>query len=180
MSDTKPPIDPKDLKPLMYWAGLSFQACQQFEYGIKLLLVVMAETGFGKTSMPEAVAIIEDQHKKTLGQLLRLLKEKVTISEGWSAVLEAGLDARNNIIHQFLLDNTERIVDPGTRPAVLADLKQLRNSVLAGDQTAREIIKMIYAYQGIDFAEMNRGFWEEVQALNDKRQESNETLEPTA
>jgi len=161
MGDKEPSIDPRELKPLMYWAGLSLQACQQFEYGVKFLLVVMAERGFGKTSMPEAMAIIEDQNKKTLGQLLRLLKEKVTISHGWSAALEAGLDARNNIIHRFLLDNTERIVDPHARPDVLIDLKQLRKSVLAGDQAVREIIETLYAYRGIDYREMNRGFWEE-------------------
>ena len=65
MTDT-PPIDPKELKPLMYWAGLSLHACQQFEYNIKFLLIVMAETGFGKISMLAAVPIIEEQDKKTL------------------------------------------------------------------------------------------------------------------
>jgi hypothetical protein len=165
----KPPIGPSDLKPLMYWAGLSLHACQQLEYSVKFLLVVMAEVGFGGISMREAVAIIEDQDKKTLGQLLNLLKQRVTISKGWSSALQAGLEARNEVIHRFLIENVERTVDPITRPEVLAALKQLRKTVLAGDQAVREIIETLSPLLPFDFAAMTRRLDEEVRARNVKQ-----------
>lgn len=166
MPDTKPPIGPKELKPLMYWAGLSLHACQQFEYGIKFLLVVMAETGFAKVAMPDAVAVIENRDRKTLGQLLKLLKRTVTISDGWLDALEGGLSARNNIIHRFLIENTDRIVDPETRPGAVAELKKLRKLVLAGDRAVREMIETVYASRGIDWQAMEHSFREEARALN--------------
>lgn len=154
----------------MYWAGLSLHACQQFEYGIKFLFVVMAEVGFGKVSTPDAVAIIEDENKKTLGQLLKLLNRTVTISAGSSSALDVGLAARNRIIHRFLLESIELIVDPMARPRVIAELKQLRTLVLAGDQAVREIIEAVYAYGGVDWQAMEQKFREEVRALNSEPQ----------
>jgi hypothetical protein len=165
--DAPAPIDPKALKPLMYWAGLSLQACQLFEYGVKFLLVVMAQTGFGKTSFPEAAAIIEDQDKKTVGQLLGLLKQRTTISDGWRSSLQAGLDARNEIIHRFFIERAEQIADPATRPDVLTELKRLRKTVLAGDEAVREIIETLYAYAGRDFRELVHNVHEEIRDLND-------------
>lgn len=166
MNNTKPPIDPMELRPLMYWAGLTLHSCQVFEYGVKVLLMAMAETGFGKTSLPEAIAIIENQNKKTLGQLLCLLRQRVTISDGWSDALESGLDARNKVIHGFLVDNAERIIDPDGRAQVLSELKILRKSVLKGDQAVREMVGTLCAYAGFDFAEMTFRLHEEVRVLN--------------
>ena len=68
---------------------------------------------------PDAVGIIEDEKKKTLGEVLRYLRRRVTLSDGWVASLEQGLDARNRFIHGFLTNSAERIADPSTRPDVV-------------------------------------------------------------
>lgn len=104
------------MRPLFYWAGLTLHACQQLEYGAKVLLVTMAELGFGGFEVADAVSVIEDEKKKTLGEVLRYLRQRVTLSDGWVASLEQGLDARNRFIHGFLTNSAERIADPSTRP----------------------------------------------------------------
>jgi len=58
---------PKELQPLMYWAGLSLQRPNSFEYGVKVASHSDGRKRLRKTSMSEAVAIIEDQDKKTSG-----------------------------------------------------------------------------------------------------------------
>jgi hypothetical protein len=172
MVSTAPPIDPEDLKPIMYMAGLSLHACQQFEYAVKFLLFNIASAGLGSTSVEEAVAIIEDEKKKTLGQLLSLLRQHVAIGAEVSASLEAGLDARNEIAHRFLAENGERMADPATRPAVLVELKRLRKKVLAGDAAVREIVRLVLSLRGIDIDAFTHEFHEELRAPNAKRSES--------
>lgn len=71
------PINPEDFKPIMYWSGLTLHACQQIEYGLKLILVTMAASGFGNFDPEDAIAIIEDEKKRTLGQVLGILKRNV-------------------------------------------------------------------------------------------------------
>jgi hypothetical protein len=57
----------------------------------------------------------------------------------------------HEIIHSFFNQNIARIVDPASRPAVLKELKNLRNSVLEGDRATRQILECLYALRGIDF-----------------------------
>ena len=82
-----------------YWLGLTFHTCHQLEYGVKTVLVTMAGMGFGGLDLAEAIAIIENENKKTLGQVLTLLRERVKLSDGWADNLTRGLDARNRFVH---------------------------------------------------------------------------------
>ncbi len=159
-------VDPEELKPIMYFAGLSLHACQQIEYSLKFLLFNMASAGIGSTTVEQAVAIIEDQDKRTLGQLLALLRQHVTIEERVAVSLASALEARNEVAHRFLVSNTQRIADPAQRPVVLNELKQLRNRILAGDGSVREIVNMVLAFRGIDIQELTKQFTEELSALN--------------
>lgn len=81
------PIDPEDLKPYFYWIGLTFYSCHQLEYGVKTVLVTMADMGFGGFDLAEMIDVIENEKKKTLGQVLALLRQRVTLSDGWATSL---------------------------------------------------------------------------------------------
>jgi hypothetical protein len=97
-----PPIDPEVLKPYFYWLGLTFYSCHQLEYGVKTVLVTIADMGFGGFDLGEMIAIIEDEKKKTLGQVIELLRQRIRLSDGWANSLATGLDARNRFVHRFL------------------------------------------------------------------------------
>lgn len=164
-SVTKPPIDPNELKPLFYWAGLTLHGCQLLEYGVKVLLVTMGELGFGGFRLDEAISIIEDERKKTLGQVLRCIRERVTFSEGWASSLEEGLRSRNRFIHGFLSDSTERIVDPATRAQVITDIKAIRLTVLSADKSVRQILETLFVYAGLNWDNLNQQWTDEVRAI---------------
>jgi hypothetical protein len=169
MATMDPPIDPKALSPLMYWAGLSLQACQQFEYGIKVLLVFLDEAGVAGTSLPDSIDIIEEKKHQTLGQLINLLSRQLRMSEGWSTSIQSGLDARNEIIHRFFTERLERTADPDARPDVLADLKRLRAAVLAGDQAVQEITETFCSHHGFSLRGVIDRVSDEVRANNRER-----------
>jgi len=163
---TNPPIEPEKLKPLFYWAGLTLHACQQLEYGAKVLLVTMAELRFGGFQLPDAIAIIEDEQKKTLGQILRKLRQRVDISEGWITSLEEALRSRNRFIHGFLTDSIERVVNPATRDEVIADVKAIRRTVLDGDRAVSQMLETLFAYGGLDWEQLNEQWADEIRTMN--------------
>jgi len=162
----KPPVDAVELKPLFYWAGLALFSCQQLEYGAKVLLVTLADFGFCEFRLDEAIAIIEDEQKKTLGQVLRCIQQHVNFSDVLTAKLEAGLKSRNHFIHGFLTDSLERIADPAARDGVIADLKAIRETVLAGDSAVRQILAALSACHGLDLQKLKEHVEDELRALN--------------
>ena len=77
----------------------------------------MAGMGFGGLDLAEAIAIIENENKKTLGQVLTLLRERVKLSDGWADNLTRGLDARNRFVHLTLCGNERTRTGPRRREA---------------------------------------------------------------
>jgi len=161
-----PPIDPKDLQPLFYWAGLTLNACQQFEYGVKALMVAMAQMGVVGFSVDEAVAIIEGERKTTLGNALRMLKGRVHISSGWVDSMDAGLEARNRFIHGFIPNAADRIADPATRGSVVSEIKEIRRVVLDADCAVSEMMETVLLDRGLDWKQLTKQWSDEVQAMN--------------
>jgi uncharacterized protein YutE (UPF0331/DUF86 family) len=160
------PIDPEDLKPYFYWVGLTFYSCHQLEYGVKTVLVTMADMGLGGFDVAEMIAVIEDEKKKTLGQVLTLLRQRVTLSDGWATSLSKGLDARNRFVHRFLSEASDRVASPSTRPEVIAELKAIRKVVLEADRATQQILETLYAHVGLDWHQLRAQCVEDVRAMN--------------
>jgi hypothetical protein len=127
-----------------YWLGLTFHSCHQLEFGVKTVLVTMADMGFAGFDLSEMIAIIEDEKKKTLGQVLDVLRKRVTLSDGWAGSLAAGLGARNRFVHRFLSEVDDRVANPQTREAVIVEVKAIRRSVLAADRAVQQVLETLY------------------------------------
>jgi hypothetical protein len=161
-----PPIDPEVLRPYFYWLGITFHTCHQFEYGVKTVLVTMADMGFGGFDLSETIAIIEDEKKKTLGQALDFLRQRVTMSDGWAKSLNTGLDARNRFVHRFLSEVDERVANPETRPGVITEVKAIRSTILEADQAVQQIVEVLYHHAGLNWHELRSKWAEDVRAIN--------------
>jgi uncharacterized protein YutE (UPF0331/DUF86 family) len=161
-----PPIDPESLKPYFYWLGLTFHGCYQLEYGVKTVLVTMADMGFGGFDLGEMIAIIEDEKKKTLGQVLELLRQRVSLSDGWANSLTTGLDARNRFVHRFLSEVDDRVANPSTRADVIAEVKAIRKVVLEADRAVQQILETLYNHAGLNWQELRSKWAEDIRAMN--------------
>ena len=129
------------LMPFYAEAGAALAECQTLEYGIGLLLHHFSRVTPGKISLEQTVAIMENEDKKTLGQLILLLQDNFQLSDEIEDVLRQALQARNTIIHRFIIDNTQRLPDKESRQNVIKDLKLLRVKVRAGDDQIRPLIE---------------------------------------
>lgn len=99
------------LQPIFFEAGAALFDCQSFEYGIAYLLYLFSRMGAKGLDTENAVAILEDEEKKTAGQLIGILKKYLEVSEGIEESLTEALKARNKLIHRYLVENVERMAE---------------------------------------------------------------------
>lgn len=131
------------LKPLLFEAGAALLDCQGLEYGVALLLFHFARLGCVGLDPQKVSLILENQDKKTAGQLITMLKKHVTVSEDLELSLEDALVARNALIHRVLIDNIERVYNTETRAELVKEIRALRAKVKHAD---KKLQPFIYAF----------------------------------
>ena len=117
------------LQPLLFEAGAGLLDCQGFEFSVSLLLFHLARLGTIGLDPTKVSLILENQDKKTAGQLIMLLKKHAKVSEEIETALEAALAARNTLIHRVLIDNIEQVSQAETRASLLLEIRALRTTI---------------------------------------------------
>jgi hypothetical protein len=139
------------LNPLFVEAGAALMECQGFEYGIALLLYHFSRLGVVEIDPRQTTAIMENEEKKTAGQLITILKKHCEVSDSMKGNLTAALRARNKLIHRVLIDNAEKIPKPETRKELIKEIRELRSTVRKADQSIRTIVDSLgKAIDGFD------------------------------
>ena len=139
------------LQPVYFEAGAALYDCQSFEYGVAFLLYLFSRLGTDGLSEELTVSIMENEAKKTSGQLIGLLKKHVKVSESLESELTKGLDARNKLIHRFLVDNVERIADPHQHSCLVKDIRSMRSKVRRAGKQLEPFIQALAAItDGLD------------------------------
>ena len=131
------------LQPIYFEAGAALFDCQSFEYGIAYLLYLFARLGAEGLDAKNAVAILEDEEKKTASQLIGLLKKHLKVSEGLEETILKALKARNKLIHRYLIDNVERIAEPSEHENIVKEIRSLRSQVRKSDQQLEPFVKAL-------------------------------------
>lgn len=160
------PINPEDLKRLHYWSGLALLTAQHLEYGFKYLLWMLAERGIIAFDPESATDLMENRAKLTLGQLLKTLGEHVTITDEVAEPFKKALDARNRFIHGFLVDRTDEIADPLKRNGVIREIKEIRATMLDGQEIIQNGIRQLIRLYGVELDDLQRQLHDEIRALN--------------
>jgi len=166
MDSTVNPIDPNELRQLYYWAGLTLNASQTFEYGLKYLLWVLADRQLIDFAQDEATAIIEEQSKKTAGQVIRILTAHLTLAPEDEQAFREALNERNRFTHGFLTDKADEIADPASRNDVIREIKQIRKTLMRGDSVVRKLMPTLLALYGVAYDEFERQLYVEISSRN--------------
>ncbi len=133
----------KILNPLYVEAGAALFDCQGFEFGLGLLLFHFARLGASGLDPARLEAILENDEKKTAGQLMNLLRQKLRVSKEMEELCADAIAARNKLIHRMLIDNAERLVDDVTRREVIKEIRDLRSTVQRADKMIRPFIEAL-------------------------------------
>lgn len=81
--------------------GVAMYFAQCFETGLVNLLVVLKLKDRDKITRADIDAFMRGNYKKTLGQLISLLKREMEISEGLENDLKELLEIRNYLAHRY-------------------------------------------------------------------------------
>lgn len=139
------------LSPLYVEAGAALFDCQGFEYGIALMLHHFARLGVTGLDPRQTTAIMEDEEKKTAGQLMGMLKKHFEVTDSMEETLSSALKARNKIIHRILIDNAEKIPKQETRKQLIKEIRKLRSIIRDADKSVRETVNALgKAIDGFD------------------------------
>ncbi|MGY3265547.1 hypothetical protein [Lysobacter sp. HA35] len=117
------------LTPIFFEAGAGLHDCQSFEYGVAYLLYLLSRLGASDLSVDRTSAILDDEEKKTAGQLVALLKKHMAVNEDLAEILHAALSARNYLVHRYLVENIERILEPEGLEKMPREIRALRGQV---------------------------------------------------
>ena len=142
------------LNPFFVEAEAALMECQGFEYGIALLLYHFSRLGVVGLDPKQTTAIMENEAKKTAGQLIGVLKNHSEVSEALEEKLIVALEARNKIIHRVIIDNVEKLSNPESRKELIKEINILRSSVRLADKSIRAIVNDLgKALDGFDAEE---------------------------
>ena len=119
----------KLLGPIYFETGAALYDCQCFEYQIAYFLYLMSRHGDVGMDPARYTAIMDDEEKQTAGQLVKLLTSHVRVSDEIEQGLVLALRARNKLIHRYLIDNVERLLDVGQHERIVKEIRSLRSAV---------------------------------------------------
>ena len=136
------------LQPIYFEAGAGLYDCQSFEYAIAYMMYLAARSGLAAIDAAEITAILDGDSKKTAGQLIRMLEKHLTLSDGLESVIKDALDARNNLIHRYLIMNTERLVDRANHQQIVREIRQLRTRVRRAQKALDPFVRGLMAALG--------------------------------
>lgn len=151
------------LQPVYFEAGAALFDCQPFEYAIAYLLYLFSRLGTQGLDTGTTVAILENEEKKTVGQLIVMLRKHLKVSEGVEESLQDALAARNLIIHRYFTDNLERMAQPDEHATLVREIRNQRKKVRDCTQLLDPFVKgLAEGLDGFSFskfeAEIKRGF----------------------
>ena len=152
-------IEKQTLLAPIYWeVGVALAQCQVFELGMGLLLHHFSCLGLIKMDVAQTTAILENEDKKTLGQLIKILKDNRDFREDFKEKLVIALHARNKLIHRIIIENTEKFNTQKARDDFIQEIKVLKAKVSEGDHVIRSTIyKLGIALDGFDGRAYTKG-----------------------
>jgi hypothetical protein len=133
------------MRPQMFEAGAALWDCQGFEFGLALQLYYFARLGVAGLDASALKRILDNDDKRTAGQLVDmmkkyLLKSPITATVNIATAIDEGLKARNLLIHRVPIDNVELFVTPQSRAELIKKIRALRRKVNAADKKLRPVI----------------------------------------
>jgi DNA-binding MarR family transcriptional regulator len=156
------------LAPIFFEAGAALYDCQSFEYGIAYLLYLYSRLGASGLDPTRCAAILDDDEKKTAGQLIQMLRKHLRISQGLEDGLIKALEARNLLIHRYFIENGERIIEVSEHELLVKEIRALRSTVRRSQKQLHPFVRTLAkAIDGAPFdtwaAEMKEKFLRETQ-----------------
>lgn len=117
----------EDIQPLMAEFGAAVHDAQVLESSIELILSMLDQTAEPNEVVPGVEALIA-YTDKTLGQLIGLLKRRITVTDSEGNLLKNALASRNHLVHSFFRqeDRLKATLTPDGITALIGEIRDIR------------------------------------------------------
>lgn len=147
--------------------GFIALSAQMLESSIMTTLLVAEDAGKIEIKKPKRKEELESEiylSERTMGQLFHIFREG-GIDEKLTDLIDDALKARNYLMHNFFVWNSENYITEEGRGKMLKELAQLRLRIvraqIAFDQIREQLIKHVYGYNAEDMQRLYNEFLNE-------------------
>jgi len=127
----------KELQKLYFELGTGLFDSQTLEYDIRFLIYILTDLGIIDIDPIKAEEISNGITKHTIGGLIKIIRDKTLTKETQDEFINLGIDARNKLIHHYMMDNIERIVSIDERKKMVIEIRDLRKEIQKADRVIK-------------------------------------------
>lgn len=139
--------------------GLVFS--QLFEGSLVMLLALLSEHRLPSDGFAFE-AVWDFSSKKTLGQLFGFLKKEMDLPDEFEAYLQAGVDARNQLVHRFIRENVRLLSSAEGKNEATQKVRTLASEIRKRDKAVGKLIDVLLKKYGLSqeaLKELAGTFW---------------------
>ncbi len=158
------PYPPK-VNEVFRWFGAAAHNAQLFEADLLSLRLVAAAVDGQAVTEGELRSLEAALSRKTLGQLMVVLKTRGDFSQTLEDDWARALDRRNYLIHRFFWANAVRLYQADGCDALVCELQELATLFASCQESARQVVAQLITSLGVDRAEWDAVMQRELDLL---------------
>jgi hypothetical protein len=107
--------------------GLTSLAATCLEKTVMLILIAASRVADLNTPAPALYKAMNENNKRTLGNLISLLKKNIDLPESFETNLDLALSKRNYLIHHFFFEHLSELQTPAGAQTMSDELRPIRD-----------------------------------------------------
>lgn len=138
------PHDPDSTRETFARFGLAAYQAQCVEKQLAILLASAHNPGFLSVEPDKRERFFQVEFEKSLGQLVRRLRERVSINPDLEERLRRALSLRNWLMHDYFWDRAAEVMTPSGQSRMIPELQEAADFLATVDEELTEISKAWY------------------------------------
>lgn len=149
MNAQVPPLPDRELAPIYALFGAALHDVQVLEYGLLLVMALATRYEHARFSFPEpGEALSPARAGRTLGELFRAVKDTAGLDAAQRRLLRRAIRRRNELIHGFMVERTERFLSSAGRAELRAELERARELLAHANAIVAPLVDRYLAEYG--------------------------------
>ena len=142
--------------------GLAMYHAQCVERQIGILLATTLNPAFFRSTSEERERFFDNEFTKTLGRMLATVRSRVTLSPTFESELEAALERRNWLAHDYFWLRAHDVLSTKGRDKMIEELKEAADYLDTVDRQLTGVSERWMAKLGVDYQSLREKYLREA------------------